>query len=36
MNRRNLLTFALVALSATALTPLPALAQASIPNGRSS
>jgi tripartite-type tricarboxylate transporter receptor subunit TctC len=31
MNRRNLLTFALVALSATALTPLPALAQAKYP-----
>jgi tripartite-type tricarboxylate transporter receptor subunit TctC len=31
MNRRNLLTLALVALSATALTPLPALAQAKYP-----
>jgi tripartite-type tricarboxylate transporter receptor subunit TctC len=31
MNRRNLLTFGLVALSATALTPLPALAQAKYP-----
>jgi tripartite-type tricarboxylate transporter receptor subunit TctC len=31
MNRRNLLTFVLVALSATALTPLPALAQAKYP-----
>ena len=31
MNRRNLLTVALVALSATALTPLPALAQAKYP-----
>ena len=31
MNRRNLLTFVLVALSATALTPLPALALAKYP-----
>ena len=34
MNRRNLLTFGLVALSATALTPLPALGQANNPERR--